>query len=292
MRSLLVAAVLISTVTNPSRAEDTPLPLTAPFDATQAKAAQVAWAKSLGKSSPVEKNSIGMDLVLIPPGRFRMGSSASEKDRSRNEAQVDVTLTKAFYLGKMEVTQEQWRAVMNTTPWKGKQYVREGDNVPATCMTWGDAMEFCKLLGEKEKVVYRLPSDAEWEYACRAGTSTRFCFGDDEKSLSDFAWWGGFIGDGNAKSEKHAHEVGQKKPNSFGLHDMSGNVYEWCLDDYTDKCPGGADPLVSLQHLSIVYRGGGWGFKAADCRSAARFEDDPSGLSPTLGFRVVRKSVQ
>src|SRR5579872_6840865 len=140
MRSLLLAALMIFAVTHRAPADDKsdtlskngPLPLKTPFDEAQAKAAQVAWAKSLGKPSPVEKNSIGMELVLIPPGKFTMGSPASEQNRSADETQVDVTLTKSFSLGKTEVTQGQWRAVMGTTPWTGKEKVREGDNFPVT----------------------------------------------------------------------------------------------------------------------------------------------------------------
>ena len=133
--------------------------LTAPFDEGQAKAAQEAWARTLGRSSPVEKNSIGMELVLIPPGKFIMGSPASEKDPNFNERQVNVTLTKSFYLGKTEVTQGQWRAVMETTPWKGRQLVREGDGYPVTYVSWDDAKTFCKKLGEKDSGIYRLPTE-------------------------------------------------------------------------------------------------------------------------------------
>ena len=230
-------------------------------------------------------NSIGMELVLIPAGKFRMGSPASEKDRDDDEAQVDVTLTKAFYLGKTEVTQGQWRAVMGTTPWKGKDYVREGDRYAATFVSWEDASNFCKKLAAKDNAPYRLPTEAEWEYACRGGQMTRFSFGDDDSQLGDYAWWGGFEGDGNAKNEWYAHEVRLKRPNPLGLFDMHGNVWEWCQDVHDKQLPGGTDPLVSTGS-GRVFRGGSWFNDATTCRAANRGGLDPSSRSNSLGFRV------
>ena len=249
--------------------------------------AQDEQAKLLGKASPFEKNSLGMELVLIPPGKFIMGSPASEKDRSAAEAQVDVTLTKAFYLGKTEVTQGQWRALMGSTPWKGQAFVREGDNYPATFVDCQDAKAFCKKLSVKERATYRLPTEAEWEYACRAGTTTPYSFGEDATQLSDYAWWGAYF-EGNTKSEKYAHEVGRKRPNPFGLHDMHGNVYEWCEDKFADQLPGGTDPLVSSGGPAWVNRGGGWGGTAALSRSAFRRMFAPPDRNCADGFRVAR----
>ncbi len=276
-----------------------PLPLTSPFDAAQAQAAQEAWAKQLGKPSPVEKNSIGMELVLIPPGKFTMGSPITEADRLNNEAQIEVTLTKAFYMGKTEVTQGQWQAVIGTAPWTGRDCVREGDNYAATYVSWDDAQAFCKKLSENENATYRLPTEAEWEYACRAGTTTRFYSGDDDSKLGDQAWWGGILGDGSAKDEQYAHEVGRKRANPFGLHDMHGNVWEWCRDTYANNHPGGADPLVSTGGVVGVGRGGGWNNYASRCRSAFRnrivrgHEFLPEGARYSfLGFRLVRSSGQ
>jgi formylglycine-generating enzyme required for sulfatase activity len=159
---------------------------------------------------------------------------------------------------------------MGTTPWKGKQFVREGDSYAATYVSWDDARAFCKKLSEKEKGEYRLPTEAEWEYACRARTKTRFSFGDDPGTLSDYAWWGGLSGDGNAKAEKYPHETGRKQPNPFGLYDMHGNAGEWCEAVYSQKLPGGTDPLVSVEGRYRMYRGGGWSNSAAYCRSARR----------------------
>ncbi|MDA1018482.1 MAG: SUMF1/EgtB/PvdO family nonheme iron enzyme, partial [Planctomycetota bacterium] len=224
-------------------------------------------------------NSIGMKLVKIQPGEFQMGSLLSEKDRSNDEYQHRVRITKPYFLGSTEVTQQQWQAVMGTTPWKGKSYVKEGANFAATYVSWEDAQEFCRKLSLKESgVTYRLPTEAEWEYACRAGSSTRFGYGDDESQLSDYAWWGGLFGDGNAKEEKYAHEVGGKRPNAWGLYDMHGNVYEWCSDwydsDYYKTSPA-SDPKGPGSGRSRVLRGGGWDDLAWFCRSANRDRISP-----------------
>ena len=301
MRSMLLASLLISTMTHSACADDRSdqlpkdgaLPLTAPFDATQAKAAQEAWARSLGKSSPVEKNSTGMELVLIPPGKFTMGSPQREMDRTRNEDQVEVTLTKAFYIGKTEVTQLQWRAVMGTMPWTmGSEFVdwkhvREGDDFPASHVSWDDARVFCEKLSEKEDVTYRLPTEAEWEFACRGGTVTRFSFGDDESELGEHGW---YKKNASANREVYAREVGQKRANLFGLHDMHGNVFEWCEDVFAKQLPGGSDPLVSDGKPFKVIRGGCCPYDGAYCRSAFRWWHSPSTRLFFLGFRVARSS--
>ena len=161
-------------------------------------------------------------------------------------------------------------------------------------MSHQEAIEFCEILTKKEQQAgrlpqgfeYRLPTEAEWEYACRAGTTTTYCFGNDATRLSDFAWWGGIAGNGNAKSEQYAHEVGLKKPNAWGLHDMHGNVYEWCADVYRPKLPGGTDPLVTSDGLGAVYRGGSWDITAAYCRTAYRYWVKPEKQSFNVGFRV------
>jgi formylglycine-generating enzyme required for sulfatase activity len=293
MRSLILLVTIVVAITNSASpddrndvaAGDAPSPLTAPFDAVQAKAAQDAWAKSLGRASQIEKNSIGMELVLIPPGKFQMGSPASEKDRSAYEEQVDVMLTKAYYIGKTEVTQGQWRAAMGTTPWQSRDSVREGDNFAATFVSWMDAQEFCKKLSEKENAAYRLPSEAEWEYACRGGSTTRFAFGDDDSRLGEFAWHGKNSWDAG---ERYAHEVGRKQPNSFGLYDMHGNVWEMCDDVKVDELPGGTDPLVTRGGSSRVARGGCWFRSSYFCRTAIRFSASPSRGHDNEGFRVAR----
>lgn len=242
-------------------------------------------------------NSIRMELVLIKQGSFIMGSPKTElgdggKHIEDESPQHEVRISRDFYMGQTEVTQGQWKAIMGTEPWKGKEYVKEGDNYPASYVSWTQAGEFCQRLikqEEKQGGKYRLPTEAEWEYACRAGTKTKYSCGDDDGELSEYAWF-----DANSKNagESYAHEVGQKKANGYGLHDMHGNVSEWCTDLYDPKYYENAakvDPLASTSsRKGRVTRGGNWFGPQAFCRSAVRDgEGLPQFLSPALGFRVV-----
>ena len=257
-------------------------------------------------------NSIGMELIEIPAGKFTMGSPEDEKDRQDIESQVSVTLTKPFSLGKTEVTQGQWKELMSTEPWDGKDFVKADKDCPATSVSYFDAVEFCDTLTEVERKAgklkadeeYRLPTEAEWEYACRAGTTTAFSFGDESK-LNAHAWWGGVdleaikkgeikAGGGNAAREQYAHKVGLKKPNPWGLHDMHGNVAEWCSDWYAGKLAGGIDPVGPNRGSDRVFRCGSWANSPGSCRSARRSILDPlKRNSGGLGFRVARsQSVQ
>jgi formylglycine-generating enzyme required for sulfatase activity len=224
---------------------------------------------------------------LIPAGTFLMGSPETEEGRQDDEHQV--TITKPFYMQTTEVTQGQWTAVMGTEPWKGEQFVKEGPNYAATYVSWDDAVAYCKKLSEKEGKTYRLPTEAEWEYACRAGTKTTWSFGNDEKVLGDYAWY-----DGNALDidEKYAHQVGQKTPNAFGLYDMHGNVWEWCHDYYGQyyyKESSEKDPPGPASGSSRVSRGGSWVFNSRYTRSAVRKWDDADYRDLNYGFRVVRE---
>ena len=264
-----------------------PTALSWPFSAAQAKAAQDAFAKSLGKNV-IEKNSLGMELVLIPPGKFTMGSPANEKDRKQDEDQVEVTLTSPLWLGKTEVTQAQWQKIMGTTPWKGQSNVKEGPDYAATYVSWKDTAEFLKKLSQRDGVTYRLPTEAEWEWSCRAGTSSRFSFGNNDSDLGRYGWYGGYFGDANAKEEKYAHEVGKKLANPFGLYDMHGNVWEWCEDVKIDKLPGGINPKVSTGGMDRVFRGGSWVFDQPATRSAYRNWDSPDFSDFNIGFRISR----
>ena len=228
-------------------------------------------------------NSIGMEFVLIPAGEFMMGSPSDEEGRWDGEGPVHkVTIEESYYLGKYEVTQEQWREVMGSSPSHFK-----GDDLPVEQVSWYDAQEFIKKLNEKERTdKYRLPSEAEWEYACRAGTTTRYYFVDDGLRLEDYAWYGE---DWNSGS---THPVGQKKPNPGGLYDMYGNVYEWCQDrwhDDYDGAPSDGSAWESGSNSYRVLRGGSWNRYAVRCRSAFRHSGDPGYCGKNLGFRVLRK---
>jgi formylglycine-generating enzyme required for sulfatase activity len=189
---------------------------------------------------------------------------------------------------------------MQTTPWSGQTYAKEGAEIPAIYVSWEDAAEFCQKLTILERQTgqlpegweYTLPTEAQWEYACRAGTSTAYSFGNDESDLIDFGWYGLRESDGNAKEEPYAHPVGQKKPNAFGLYDMHGNVWEWCRDWFQAELPGGTDPEVTSQQSPAhrVDRGGSWFYPAEYSRSAARGGFAPRARSLDLGFRVAAVS--
>ncbi|WP_417385385.1 SUMF1/EgtB/PvdO family nonheme iron enzyme [Gimesia sp.] len=245
-------------------------------------------------------NSIGMELVKIPAGEFTMGFNLNLSDDPSDKLLSDrhphpVHISQSFYMAKTEVTQQQWKAMMGTKPWMDGTYVKEGSNYPASNMSWGDAIRYCRKLSQKEGKTYRLPTEAEWEYACRAGSTTMYNFGDDASRLGDYAWY-----DKNANDvgERYAHKVAQKRANRFGLYDMNGNVREWCQDwygeDYYEKSPyddpsGPSGP--SIIGLSRVFRGGAWNDSKRENSSSYRFHGfrgDKSGLSGDgIGFRVV-----
>lgn len=240
-------------------------------------------------------NGMGMKLRLIPSGQFMMGSGPSEPNHSKNELLHPVEISKAFYLGATEVTQRQWTIVMKSTPWvknAGDQDMASAvhPQKPANYVSWHDANEFCKRLGELEKRSYRLPTEAEWEYACRADTSgsSTFCFGDDVAQLVQHAW---FIDDENEDfRDKFAEQVAMKKPNELGLYDMHGNVFEWCSDwmdhRYYRNSPK-PDPTGPKKGKSRVIRGGSFAVPADLCRSACRYESSPDNRWSEIGFRVV-----
>ncbi len=233
-------------------------------------------------------NSLGMKLVLIPAGEFLMGSPESEAGRDSDEGpQHRVRISKPFYLGETEVTQEQFRSVMGAEPWKGQDYARENNQNAASFINHDEATEFCRRLSQQEGKKYRLPREAEWEYACRGGTTTRFHFGDDESRLGEYAWF-----DGNAyyKDEKYAHAVRQKKPNPFGLYDIHGNVWEWCEEWFDDKyyaSSPGTDNTGPSSGSSRVLRGGSWLSEPSDVRCAYRSGNTPDYRGNHNGFRVL-----
>jgi sulfatase modifying factor 1 len=238
---------------------------------------------------PSITNTIGMTLNKIPAGTFTMGSPEGEEGRRDNETQHPVTISKPFYMQTTEVTQGQWKEVMGTEPWKGKSYVKEGPNNAASWVRWDDAVAYCEKLSEKEGKTYRLPTEAEWEYACRAGTEARWSFGNDEKDLDDYACY-----KENAFNigEKYAHQVGLKKPNAFGLYDMHGNVFEWCHDyfeeDYYKQSPA-KDPTGPTSGSSRVLRGGSWLSLTRFTRSAFRGRNVADFRGYGDGFRLIRE---
>jgi formylglycine-generating enzyme required for sulfatase activity len=238
------------------------------------------------KQGDVVTNSIGMKLVYIPAGSFMMGSPLSEKGRDDESVHI-VKISKDFWIGQTEVTQGQYKSVMNTQPWSGENFVQEDANNPAVHVAWEDAAEFCTKLSKQEGKTYRLPTEAEWEYACRAGTTTRFSFGDSDSSLGDYAW---FYNNAYKMGQQYAHRVGQKKPNPWGLYDMHGNVWEWCSNwygkDYYSKSPS-VDPKGPISGDSRSLRGGSWYLNEFLLRCSFRYRNPPNYRSAFVGFRVV-----
>ena len=233
----------------------------------------------------IQRNSIDMVLVPIPAGKFVMGSALTDNFRQEAEVPHKVTLTRAFYMGAFAVTQEQYARVMGHNPSKRKAPLH-----PVEHVSWDDAVEFCRKLSElpEERAAghrYRLPTEAEWEYACRAGTTTLYSCGNDESVLLDFAWF-------NNNSNRQTHPVGQKRPNSWGLYDMHGNVFQWCLDVYTEYgSEPVTDPIGTGASDVRLARGGSWFCPSAQLvRSAFRHAFGRSERSGYIGFRVVRLS--
>ena len=232
-------------------------------------------------------NSIGMKMVLIPKGTFMMGSPASEEYRRDDETQHEVTISKDYYLGVYEVTQAQYEKVMGAKPsyFQGDKINGSSSNHPVERVSWKDAVEFCKKLSDlpEEKAagrVYRLPTEAQWEYACRAGSKSAYSFGESSKSLGYYAWF-------YENSNNQTHPVGQKKANAWGLYDMHGNVWELCSDWYGDYPKGAvSDPVGPREGSFRVNRGGGFNNEAADCGSGYRGRAGPSIRYYGLGFRV------
>ena len=225
-------------------------------------------------------NTLGMEFVLIPAGRFTMGSPSSEKGRDRDERRHWVALTRGFYMQTTEVTQGQWRAVMGNNPSGFKSC---GDDCPVEHVSWTDVQEFISELNRREgSGKYRLPTEAEWEYAARAGSGRAYSYGGDKERLAKYAW---FIDN----SKGRPHPVGRKKANAWGLYDMHGNVWEWCQDWY-GRYPSGSvtNPRGPKSGSGQVNRGGSWSSSANGCRSANRFKGHPGRRYGSLGFRLAR----
>ncbi|MGD0092842.1 MAG: DUF2950 family protein, partial [Planctomycetota bacterium] len=250
---------------------------------------------------------VNLDLVLIPAGKFMMGSPAAEKDHNNGETQHEVTISKPCYMGKYVVTVAQFERFVEAEKYQtmaekedlaysydGKKWDKvnganwrkpgfdQGPDYPVCDVNWDDAKAFCEWLSRTCGKTVGLPTEAEWEYACRAGTRSRFCSGDNDGDLDGVAWYSG-----NCGTKPH-HPVGQKKPNAWGLYDMHGNVFEWC-QDWFDKYPPGAatDPQGAAKGIGRVVRGSCRVNPARYCRSASRAVITPDTRVDLLGFRVV-----
>jgi formylglycine-generating enzyme required for sulfatase activity len=236
-----------------------------------------------GEIKRFKLDEIEIPLVWCPAGRFKMGSPESEPQRSSDENQVDVEITKGFWLGQTPVTQQLYEYVMQENP----SHFQGHPQRPVEKVDWTMSTRFCNQLSEllrgrdqlPQGVQFSLPTEAHWEYACRAGTKTAYSFGHLVSHLSQYGWF-----DGNAAGE--THEVGQKQPNPWGLYDMHGNIWEWCSDWYVGTLSGGQDPWVPSSGSDRVNRGGSWNDYASDCRSAYRSRYSPVSRGSNLGFRL------
>jgi len=256
---------------------------------------QLAEAKKLGV--PVAfANAFGVKFVLVPAGEFMMGSPDNEVGRYEEEGpQHKVKIPKAFYMAIHQTTQAQWQAAMGTTPWKGKRAAKDEPDRAVNHVCWNDGVAFCAKLSARDGRSYSLPTEAQWEYACRAGSTTRYFYGDDigEKELSEYAW---YLDAGWDKPEtRYVHRVGVKKPNAWGIHDMLGNVWEFCMDvahknfvgaptDGSAWLKGGTAKEGELPRR--VLRGGGLRSTYRRVRTASRYSYPPAFPSYYVGFRI------
>jgi formylglycine-generating enzyme required for sulfatase activity len=242
-------------------------------------ALSVLSASGNAQTGKTYTNSIGMEFIQIPAGSFTMGADKNSEEADNDETpQHRVTLSKSFYLGKYEVTQAQWEVVMGDNPSKFK-----GRSNPVEMVSWNDVQLFIERLNAKEGTKkYRLPTEAEWEYAARAGTTSVWSFGNDAASMGQYAWF-------KDNSGGKTHPVGQKQPNPWGLYDMHGNVWEWVQDWHSGKYYAqspASDPKGPSSGGYPVQRGGGWSNAAMYLRSADRSSSSPGNRDDGDGFRL------
>jgi formylglycine-generating enzyme required for sulfatase activity len=242
----------------------TPLPKVAPTPLTN-------FTEKISKG-------ITLEMVGLPAGQFIMGSPDSDRDATSYEKPQHPVKINSFAIGKYPVTQAQYEAVMGNNP----SLFQNNPQNPVEKVSWNDAQAFCQKLSQITGKTYRLPTEAEWEYACRAGTTTRYYFGDDANQLGDYAWH-------NGNSQDKTHPVGQKRPNAWGLYDMSGNVWEWCEDNWHDNyigAPKDGSAWLTNDNDYQILRGGSWYSLPDFCRSAYRYGNSRGDLN-YYGFRVV-----
>ena len=242
---------------------------------------------------------LGLELLPIPAGEFLMGSPEDEEDRCNDETQHLVKISRPYWLAKYPVTQGQWEVAMGKNP---SHFKDAGKDAPVEDVSWEDAVEFCQKLNEREGKAgrlpegyqYSLPTEAEWEYACRAGTTTVFAFGDSLSShQANFNGEYPYGGVEKGPYLKTTTPVGKYAPNPWGLYDMHGNVWEWCHDWFGDYPTGSVtDPTGPSIGSYRVGRGGSWSYYARDCRSALRFRSLPGGRDSRLGFRLCLSPVK
>ena len=259
-----------------------------------------------GTKAGEEKTIAGVRLCWCPPGRFTMGSPPSEPERRPGEDRVEVRLTRGFWIGKYEVTQGDWKRIVGELPGPPTAELPAGDDLPVGNVNFAEAEAFCRRLTElgrksgdlPEGWEFRLPTEAQWEYACRAGTTTATAFGDSlSRTQANFQGKPYNGGADEGPSLKRAARVGSYPANAWGIHDMHGNTFEWCRDWYHPKLPGGNDPdLYSARQttsrnrdgtVSRVRRGGAWTDDGWPCRSAFRLRFEPERRYDHIGFRVV-----
>ncbi len=222
-------------------------------------------------------NSIGMKFTLIPAGEFMMGSEEFNSSKPVHTVKIRTP----FYLGIYPVTQREWKAIMGNNPSEFN-----GNDLPVESISWNEVQDFIKKLNEKEGTnKYRLPTEAEWEYAARAGTTTRYSFVDDDSKLVEYAWY-------SENSGNKTHPVGKKKANPWGLYDVHGNVWEWVQDEWHDTYNGAPNDGSTWEDgvsANRVFRGGSWNYLAGLCRSAYRSNFGPGVRALYLGFRLLQE---
>lgn len=250
--------------------------------ATSSQKANTQAAQAAGKKEPPSpggpkqgdtmiESATGMKFIYVPKGCFMMGSNEGSDD----EKPVHKVCVDAFWMGQYEVTQGQWQKIMGKNP----AHFQKGNSYPVEQVSWDDSQEFIKKLNNKTEKSYRLPTEAEWEYACRGNGSGKYCGGDN---VNDLAWY-------SKNSNDSTHPVGNKQANDFGLHDMSGNVWEWCADWYDEKYYASIfeeNPIGPLSGTNRILRGGGWLRSPVRCRSVRRHGDHPGYRDDHIGFRL------
>lgn len=249
-------------------------------------------ATTSSSALPTTKNFLGMTFVRLPAGTFTMGADDRQPGEMPRPTH-QVTLTKPFYMQTTSVTQEQWKQVMGTEPWRSlRSNILEGDDYPVVYVSWNEIQDFILKLNLMNVGSYRLPSEAEWEYACRAGTKTKFSFGDNEAELERYAWYS--MGSQQEMDYQwkerglYPHKVATKKPNRWGLYDMHGNVAQACQDWYGPyPAEPVTDPIGPTLGTNRVIRGGGIFSTSLGCRSDYRVQIHPARKAEGMGFRLV-----